>query len=457
MRNGEVSFWYAQLGGLPERRAPLPGPTEADVCVVGAGFTGLWTAYYLKRAAPELRVVVLEREFAGYGASGRNGGWLTSAIAGSAPRYAATAGAPATIALQQAMIAAVDEVISVAAKENIDADIVKGGVLTVATTPAQWERLRSATEHERRWGQADAGLLTAEQTAERIRIAGTLGGSYHPHCARVQPAKLVRGLADAVSALGVSIHESTPVTAIAPHRVDTPFGAVRAKYVLRATEGFTARISGLRRKWLPMNSSMIVTEPLPPRMWDEIGWGGRELLGDEAHAYMYAQRTADDRIAIGGRGVPYRYASRTDADGRTHDRTIAALRGILTRFWPATAGVRIEHAWSGVLGVPRDWCATVGLDRATGLGWAGGYVGHGVTTTNLAGRTLRDLVLGEDTELTRLPWVNRRVRNWEPEPLRWLGVQAMYAAYRSADRHELRGGSARTSPIALVADRLSGR
>jgi glycine/D-amino acid oxidase-like deaminating enzyme len=151
---------------------------------------------------------------------------------------------------------------------------------------------------------------------------------------------------------------------------------------------------------------------------------------------MYAQRTADNRIALGGRGVPYRYGSATDNDGRTRPATIEALRDLLVRFFPTTAGTRIDHAWSGVLGVPRDWCATVTLDRSTGLGWAGGYVGDGVGTTNLAGRTLTDLVLGRDTALTRLPWVGHRSRRWEPEPLRWLGLNAAVRAVGLADAEE---------------------
>jgi glycine/D-amino acid oxidase-like deaminating enzyme len=205
-----------------------------------------------------------------------------------------------------------------------------------------------------------------------------------------------------------------------------------------------------------MNSSMVVTEPLPAAFWEAVGWSGRETLGDMAHAYMYAQRTTDDRIALGGRGVPYRFGSRTDNDGLTAQKTVDQLRAILVDFFPAAAGVRIDHAWSGVLGVPRDWCSTVELDRETGLGLAGGYVGSGVTTTNLAARTLRDLVLRQDTELTALPWVNHRVRRWEPEPLRWIGVHGMYAAYHAADRQE-RGGRTTTSPIARVADAVSGR
>ena len=181
------------------------------------------------------------------------------------------------------------------------------------------------------------------------------------------------------------------------------------------------------------------------------------MLGDFAHVYMYAQRTADDRIAFGGRGVPYRYGSRVDSDGRTQERTIAALTALLRDFFPAAADVPIAHAWSGVLGVPRDWSASVGLDAATGLGWAGGYVGTGVTATNLAGRTLADLVLRRDTEISRLPWVGHRARRWEVEPLRWLAVQGIYAAYRAADRAEGSGRSARTSAFAHLADLISGR
>ncbi|MGW7005328.1 NAD(P)/FAD-dependent oxidoreductase [Streptomyces sp. NPDC054933] len=458
--NGGISFWYATTG-VPAPREPLPGDTTADVCVVGGGYTGLWTAYYLKKAAPFLRIVVLEQKFCGYGASGRNGGWLYNGIAGR-DRYARLHGHDAAVRLQRAMNDTVDEVIRVAEEEGIDADIHKGGVLEVAYSPAQLARLKAFHEAETAFGEKDRLLLGAAQTAERIRVAGTVGGTWTPHGARIHPVKLVQGLAATVEALGVVVHESTPVTEIRPKHAVTPYGTVRAPYVLRCTEGFTAGIRGQRRAWLPMNSSMIATEPLPRQVWDTIGWEGRETLGDLAHAYMYAQRTADDRIALGGRGVPYRFGSRIDNDGRTQASTVAALREILVRFFPATAGVAIDHAWSGVLGVPRDWCASVELDRATGLGWAGGYVGSGVATANLAARTLRDLVRldsgqGGATELTGLPWVGHRVRRWEPEPLRWLGVHGLYAAYRAADRREQSARTGRTDRVAQVADRISGR
>ncbi|MBU4188789.1 MAG: FAD-binding oxidoreductase [Propionicimonas sp.] len=452
--NGQISFWWQQIG-LPQQRASLPGSIEADVAIVGAGFTGLWAAYYLKKAQPDARVVVLEQRFAGYGASGRNGGWCVNSITGGRERYLHSHGTDAVVAFQQAMNDTVDEVVRVAAAESIEADIRKGGEFNVAYTPAQAARMRAFHEAEAHWPGADVHLLTAPEAAARINVANALGATWQPHCARVNPAKLASGLAAVVEALGVQIYEGTTVTQISSGQVQTDFGVVRAPAIIRATEGFTANIRGEHRTWLPMNSSMIVTEPLPPQTWAQIGWGGAETLGDYAHVYMYAQRTADDRIAFGGRGVPYRYGSRVDADGLTQQRTIESLTDLLRRFFPAAAGAEIDHAWSGVLGVPRDWAATIGFDPSTGLGWAGGYVGTGVATTNLAGRTLADLVLRRDTELTRLPWVGRKVRKWEPEPLRWLGVQAIYAAYRAADRQEA-AGRATTAPVARIADLISG-
>ena len=449
--NGRISHWY---DGVPDPRPGLPGDRDADVCVVGAGFTGLWTAYYLKRADPSLRITVLEAEFAGFGASGRNGGWLSGLIPGGRERMAKARGRDAVLAWQRAMNDAVDEVIGVAEREGIDAHIVKGGTLRVARGPAQAARLRHKTEADHAWGMPEVALLSADEAAAHIRVAGTVAAAYTPHCARVQPALLVRGLASVVERMGVTLYENTPVERIEAGRAVTPRGTVRAPYVLRATEGFTASLAGERRTWLPMNSSMIVTEPLPASFWDVVGWAGRATLGDTAHGHMYAQRTHDDRIAIGGRGVPYRFGSRTDDHGRVDARTAAELVATLRAMFPATRGTAVAHGWCGVLAVPRDWSATVGLDGASGLGWAGGYVGHGVTSTNLAARTLADLVLKRDTDLTRLPWVDHHPGTWEPEPLRWLGVRGLYAAYRLADRHEATGRR-RTSPIAAAADLIT--
>lgn len=451
--NGRVSHWFSEL---PTPRPALPGDRDTDVCIVGAGYTGLWTAYYLKQADPALRVTILEARFAGYGASGRNGGWLSGLVPGDRARMARAHGREAVIAWQRALNAAVDEVLAVAAAEGIDAGAVKGGTLHVARNAAQAARLAEEVAHERSWGVDGLVELSGSEARQRIRLSGMVAAYHNPHCARIQPAWLARGLADAVERLGGTIHEQSPVTEISPGRAVTPLGTVRAPIVLRATEGFTARLPGLRRRWLPMNSSMIATEPIPAELWDEIGWDGRETLGDTAHGFFYAQRTVDDRIAIGGRAVPYRFASRTDVDGQVPERTIGELTAVLHAILPQVRDVPIAHAWCGVLGVPRDWSATVRYDPGSGLGEAGGYVGHGVTATQLAGRTLAELVLGRDTERTALPWVGHTSRDWEPEPLRWLGVRSMYVAYRLADRHEARGLSG-TSPIARLADRIAGR
>lgn len=455
MINGNVSHWWQEIG-LPPARPPLDGDLNADVAIVGAGYTGLWTAYYLKHADPSLRVVVLEQHHSGYGASGRNGGWLTNAITGGREQYVKSHGKSAAERFQRAMNDTVDEVIRVTQVEGIDADIKKGGEFNVAYTPAQDARLRAFAKSEQTWAHTDVELLEADAASAKIKVAATKSAVWHPHCARIQPAKLAKGLAEACDRIGVQIFENTTVQAIEPHLVRTDRGDVRADFVVRATEGFTANLKGLHRLWLPMNSSLIATEPLDEAVWQELNWSQGETLGDFAHIYMYAQRTADNRIAIGGRGVPYKFGSRTDTDGQTPEVTVTTLSEILHRFFPATRGAQIDHVWSGVLGVPRDWSATVGLDGATGIAWGGGYVGTGVTSTNLAGRTITDLILGNETELTQLPWVNHKVRKWEIEPLRWLATRSLYTAYGIADSQEAKGRQT-TSPIAHVADVVTGR
>ncbi len=456
--DGEVSYWYRELG-MPARRTALQGDTEVDIAIVGGGLTGLWTAYYLKTAHSDLRVAVLEREFAGFGASGRNGGWLSAEMPGQPRRYAEACGIESTVSMQRAMFGTIDEVIRVCDAQRIDAHIRKDGLLHVATNPAQFRRLTRRLPSERRfgWGPGDLVMLSAEELRERVNVAGGIGAAWSPHCARVQPARLVRGLAAAVERLGVTIYEGTTVCEVRPGVAITDHGRVTATRIIRALEGFTASLKGFKRSLLPMFSSMIVTEPLPQSARDELGWKGAELVGDEAHGFAYAQRTRDGRIALGGRAVPYRYGSGLDLRGGTIGTTVEQLQAMLGRLFPAAKSVGINHAWTGVLGVPRDWCATVGLDESTGLGWAGGYVGHGVAATNLAGRTLADLVLRRDTDLVNLPWVGRKVRQWEPEPARWLAVRGLYAAYHAADRRERITQRGRTSLIARTADLIAGR
>jgi glycine/D-amino acid oxidase-like deaminating enzyme len=443
-------------------REALSGPLDADVAIVGAGYTGLWTAYYLKRAQPSLRVVILEAQRSGFGASGRNGGWVTGFFSGPPRAYARDGGREGFAALQRAMFATVDEIARVLGDrseigQQIDADFVKGGHLAVALDGAQAARLRAHTLQMRGLGVGDQDLreLQGDELDQRVRIAGAQLAIFSPHAARVQPAKLVAGLAAAVERLGVTIYEQTPVREILPGQARTAVGDVRARWVVRATEGYTPSLRGMRRALVPMNSSMIVTVPLAASAWEEIGWRGAEVIDDGAHVFVYLQRTADGRIAIGGRGVPYRFGSRTDGDGSTARATVDSLRGKLQGMFPALAGVEIDHAWSGVLGVARDWCVSIGADVDSGQAWAGGYVGQGVAAANLAGRTLSDLLLERRSELTQLPWVARRPPRWEPEPLRWAAIRGVYSLYRQADRIERRSG--RPSLLARLVDAASGR
>ncbi|MFD3685967.1 NAD(P)/FAD-dependent oxidoreductase [Nocardiopsis sp. NPDC058631] len=460
--NGGVSFWFRD-GGLPDRRPSLSGAADYDVCVVGAGYTGLWTAYYLKKAQPDLRVAIIEREFAGFGASGRNGGWLSAEFAGPRERYAQSHGKSSMIALQRAMMETVNEVVAVAQAEGVEADVVRGGMRLVATNAAQQERLTAEIEYLQEWGYwPDDIHLLAHDHEPRLVVAGAVASAYSPHAARVNPAKLVTGLARVVVDLGVDLFEGTAVEEIRPRQgaarpaVVTDHGTVTADHVVRATEGFASPQRGQRRERIPMRSSMIVTEPIPADLWEKIGWEGREVLGDAAHSYVYAQRTADDRIAIGGRGVPHR--SGPDQDGSTQPQEIAGLWRALTRMFPDVADVPVEHAWSGLLGVARDGCPSVHMDSGSGLGWAGGYAGSGVAAANLAGRTLRDLVLGRQTDLTRLPWVGHKARGWDPEPLRWAGTRVVDGLYRTADRRESKTeDKGHTSRLAGIATRIARR
>lgn len=453
---GDVAFWYADIG-LPSRRTPLDGDTTADVAIIGAGYTGLWTAYYLKKAQPNLNVLVIEKEFAGFGASGRNGGWLMGTFAWNHDRYAKETSRRAVLDMVAAMETTVDEVIRICEAEGIDADIIRTDELCVATHPAHMERLKSSLADHQHWGAGHrARMIGREESLARLNIPGTLGALVMSGMARVQPAKLVRGLASAVERLGVRIVEGTEVTEYSPGLVTTTRGRVKAPIILRATEGFTASIPGHEREWLPLNSAQIVTAPLPPEVWEKIGWQGNELFHDFYNSYCYCQRTREGRITVGARGVPYLFGSKMDRNGEPDPETIRRLTETLHRHFPEAARFPIDHAWCGVIGVPRDWCATVGLDRATGLGWAGGYVGVGVSTSNLSGRTLADLALGRETDLTRLPWVNRRVRPWEPEPLRWLGVHSMYKLYQIADGRETRLGIP-PSRFAAFGNWLTGR
>ncbi|NJC71445.1 FAD-dependent oxidoreductase [Planosporangium thailandense] len=438
----QLSLWHDAPSLSWEPRPCLPGSTEVDVAIVGAGYTGLWTAYYLAKADPSLRIAVLEAEVAGFGASGRNGGWCSAIFPATLRKVASSSSPEAARRMQHAMNATVTEIGRVVTAEGIDCDFAPGGYVSVARNEAQWSRARREVQGWRDWGFGEdhMRLLSAEEATAQVGATRVLGGTFTPHCAAVHPAKLVRGLADVVEAAGVKIYERTRVERIEKRRLLTAHGEVRAGVVVRATEGYTSLLPRMHRDIVPMYSLMVATEPLPDEVWDQIGLRSRQTFSDKRHLRIYGQRTVDGRLAFGGRGAPYHFGSRVrpefDRDARVH----AMLRAILADLFPVVRDTTFTHAWGGNLGIPRDWYPTVGYDRESGFAYAGGYVGDGVATANLAGRTLADLVTGQPSDLVDLPWLSRRSPKWEPEPLRWLGVNGGTLVFATADRTEAASG-----------------
>ena len=434
-----------------------------DVAVVGAGFSGLWAAYYLLRASPGLRVAVMEKEVAGFGASGRNGGWCSALFPVSDARMAGQFGPSAARAMRGAMQQAVDEVGRAASIEDIDCGFAKGGTVVAARNNAQVQRARAEVAEARAlgFGEEDLRWMTRVEAEEKMRVSGMLGATFTPHCAALDPARLVRGLAKAVERLGGSIYEGTQVFGIEPGTnskrplVRTKDALARADVVISALEGWTPSLPAQRRALLPVYSLMIATEPLSDAFWAEAGLAHRETFSDHRHLIIYGQRTEDGRLAFGGRGAPYHFASAVRPSYDVAPDVHASLRSTLVELFPALREASVTHAWGGPLAVPRDWFPSVGLDRATGMAWAGGYVGDGVSTSNLAGRTLADLVLGRDSDLVHLPWVAHRSPKWEPEPVRWLEVNVALQATKLADRAEERRG--RPSAVAHWLSRLMGQ
>jgi len=462
-RYPDVSFWLETAGDLSPR-PPLDGTTTADVAILGAGYSGLWTAYYLLRRQPGLRVVIVEAEIAGFGASGRNGAWCAPDLNISLERLARLHGEDAARRIQQATYDAVDEVGRVDAAEGLDAGFHKGGGLLVARGPHHLPALEAALREYERFGFGDRyRLLDAAGVAAKVRISGALAALWSPAAAVVHPGRLVRNLASLVERMGAIIVERTPVTDFraatggpaggAPAALLTPRGEVRAPVVVLAGEAYLVRLARLHRQLVPMYSLIVLTEPLDEATWAEIGWAGREVVASARLSIDYLSRTEDGRLLFGGRGAPYRLGSPIRDAYDRHGPTHAMLRAAARSWFPALRDVRFTHAWGGPLGMPRDWHPTISFDPRSGLATARGYVGHGVSTANLAGRTLADLIAGERTDLTELPLANHRSRDWEVEPFRWLGIRYAQGALARLDRRSEASGRPPTGRS--LAERLA--
>lgn len=442
-------------GAPATSRAPLPGDRDADVVIAGAGFSGLWTAYYLLDADPSLRVVVLEAQCAGFGASGRNGGWCSALFPLSEEKVAERFSLEAAVQLQRELNETVREVGRVVDREGLDCDFAHEGYLALARSTAQLAQARAGLETSARLGMRDQWRALSRAEARGIVGArGVLGGVFTEHCAVLHPGKLVRGLAELAERRGAVIHESTPVQRLGDGFVDTPNGRVRAPVVVRATEGYTPRLPRHGRTLAPLYSLALATEPLGRELRERAGLHRRVAFNDLRHLGVYAQLTAEDRLVFGGRGAPYHFRSRIrdsfDTSSRVHGRIFRALR----QFFPALADVPVTHRWGGPLGVPRDRHPSVGFDPGSGHAWAGPYLGDGVAASNLAGRVLRNLVLGRAEPVNDLPIVDHRSPAWEREPWRWLGLNSRLLSARVADVEERVTG--RPSRVSDAVERITG-
>ena len=442
------SFWLETSGDDLTPRPRLDGSIDVDVAIMGAGYTGLWTAYYLLRRDPSLRVAVVEREIAGFGASGRNGGWCYPGFPVSPILLRERFGTETARAVSRRMYETVDEIERVIADEAIDAKWARGGALRLARGEHQRTSIEGAYQSLDALGLADHyELLDAGQAADRVRITDVVTALYNPAGASVHPARLARGLARAVERHGGTIYEQTPVfdyvSGRSP-RLITLYGDIRAKTIVLAGEAYSQQLPKLHRTLVPMYSLIVLTEPLAESDWDQIGWRNRELVASSRMSVDYLNRTADGRILFGGRGAPYRMHSRIDDSLDRHQPTHDMLRRMTVEWFPMLKGVRFTHAWGGPLGMPRDWMPTTSYDAAAGVARAGGYTGQGVATANLFGRILTDLISGEVTPLTQLPTVNHRSPRWEPEPLRWMGIRYAQEGFARLDRDAEQTGNAPT-------------
>ena len=461
IKQNNISFWAKSLESDDSALLSLRGTEHLgeahyfDVAIIGGGFTGLWLAYYLKKTAPLLKIAIFEKEQIGYGASGRNGGWLSREVPVVASKLKRKGFSNADIqALHDAMAASVEEVIAVCKAEAIECDLHLGGVLTIGTNAAQVSRFMAEERdvHE--------SILTKEESCDKINIPNTLKAHYDEIGARIHPLKLILGLKQVLLAQGVVMYENREVLSFSEKSLQVVGDnagssiTVSADNVICCTEAYSEPLLK-DRNIIPINSSIIVTEVISADRWKKIGWKNYELLADDAHLFFYAQRTQDNRILIGGRGSPYQYggkdAGNGELDGKVQDLLLKRLHDLFP--WEH---FKIDYAWKGSIGVTRDWCATVTYDDKSKIGKIYGFVGSGVTATNLAARTMCDRIMNNKSTLTTLPWNDYQSQKWEPEPFRYVAIQGIYGLLRYSDYLEREKQLKNTAFVAQFAYKICG-
>lgn len=431
-----TSLW-ADQAKLGATYPTLDSNIQTEICIVGAGFTGLWTAYWLTELNPKLSITILEANYVGFGASGRNGGWLSALFPSDMDKIAKVSNPESAVALQREMNANVIRCGEVIEKLNIDCGWSYSGSLNIARNEAQLHRAKAEIDYWRRWkfAEDDYRFIEQEDFEQTYQVTNQLGAVFTPHCARVQPAKLVKGLAEELICRGVEIFENTPATEILERKVKTANFEIKADWIVRATEAYTSSFKNFSRDVIPVYSLMIATEPLPEDVWEQIGITG-ETFADLRHLLIYGQRTADNRFAFGGRGAPYHFGSRIAPELDRNPKVHEEIRRVLDELFPMIKPFKTTHTWGGPLGIPRDWYARVEVDEAKGFASGGSYVGDGVGTSALAGLTIAERICNVDSHRQALPWINMDKKLWEYEPIRWIGANVGLRVMGLADVEE---------------------
>jgi len=451
------SLWSDHREVMPNQ--PVTGPAAHDIVIIGGGYTGLWTAYYLSELLPHKDIAVIDGHQPGFGASGRNGGWCSALFPVSLQSLSERTSRDAAIAMQHALHNTVKDIEATVNALQIDCDWHVGGTLTAITNPVHEHRINDYLNEMQSFGFSDDDytFLSAEELRERMIVNNGQGAMYSPHCAVIHPLKLVNGLVHTLQNRGVHFYTHSQVVSYSRGKVlvhsEAGDNVITADWVVQATEGFTRSLRGHKRDTIPLYSYMIATEPLPEDTWKSIGWENRETFSDARNMIIYAQRTGDGRIAFGGRGARYRYNSAISPSYDVHNAIHRRIINTMHDIFPATRDAEITHKWGGALGINRDWHPSVHANTTTHVARAGGYVGDGVAAAHLAGQTIAELISGSSTARTSLPWVQHESPRWEPEPLRWVGVNTMLRLPLIADRHE-RKHQTRARRIERMMDRF---
>lgn len=433
--------WLEELDRTPH--PPLAERADVDVAIVGGGFTGLWTAYHLLQRAPGTRVAVLERETVGFGASGRNGGFAMTLLDLSLAQLRHHQGDAAAKAAHEAVAASVDEMGETIAAEGIDCDWRHGGLLSVATNPAQLARLDADATAAAELGLDGFERLSRAETRAEVDSPSYLGGLADAHCGLVQPAQLASGLAEAVTRLGGRVYERSGL-----HRLDEDArgrlrirageGELRTEQVVLATNAWAVSTPWFRAKVVPLYTYVLLTAPLSPEQWASIGWERPWGIEDKRSLVHYYRPTADGRIAWGwGAGhAPYP-TTRTRGDASAHTASVARSAAAFRRTFPQLARVPFTHAWGGPVGITASMLPLVGSLLEGRLHYALGYNGHGVAPSHTSAKVLADRALGRRSDLDHLCFVDVPDATFPPEPLRWVSVALAAGMLRAQDaRHD---------------------